>query len=112
MVYLVHCPRPQNFYMITKGAVDIIKEGNVVAVKKESEVFGELELMYNTNAVATVKVWGVDDASAPGFPRLRQPCPLPESLIPRATSQATSEARDAGQQRIGALQLTKILTIN
>jgi|EP00670_Eutreptiella_braarudii_P005213 CRP-like cAMP-binding protein/septum formation inhibitor MinC len=48
----------KNFYMITKGAVDIIKEGNVVAVKKESEVFGELELMYNTNAVATVKAQG------------------------------------------------------
>lgn len=54
----------ENFYVLTKGTVDILKEGKVVAVKTESQVFGELELMYDSLACATVRAVGNVEAWA------------------------------------------------
>eukprot|EP00667_Euglena_gracilis_P008117 EG_transcript_8206 len=54
----------ENFYVLTKGQVEIVKEGQVVCVKTESQVFGELELMYDTLACATVRAVGEVEAWA------------------------------------------------
>ncbi|KAG5509918.1 hypothetical protein GH5_07765 [Leishmania sp. Ghana 2012 LV757] len=43
-------------FVIQSGAADIIKEGQKVFVKTEGTAVGELELLYDTPAVATVKV--------------------------------------------------------
>ncbi|EPY40472.1 cAMP-dependent protein kinase regulator [Angomonas deanei] len=43
-------------YIIQIGRADIIKEGQSVFIKTEGTAVGELELMYDTPAVATVKV--------------------------------------------------------
>ncbi|CCW61914.1 unnamed protein product [Phytomonas sp. EM1] len=43
-------------YVIQSGQADIIKEGQKVFLKKEGTAVGELELLYDTPAVATVKV--------------------------------------------------------
>lgn len=48
----------ENFYIIAAGTVEIIKQGTVVCTFSEAQAFGELELMYNTDAVATVKAQG------------------------------------------------------
>ncbi|EPY18747.1 cAMP-dependent protein kinase regulator [Strigomonas culicis] len=43
-------------YIIQSGQADIIKEGQKVFLKTEGTAVGELELLYDTPAVATVKV--------------------------------------------------------
>lgn len=43
-------------YIIQKGQADIIREGQKVFLKTEGTAVGELELLYDTPAVATVKV--------------------------------------------------------
>ncbi|RNF01574.1 regulatory subunit of protein kinase A [Trypanosoma conorhini] len=43
-------------YIIQSGNADVIKEGQKVYLKTEGTAVGELELMYDTPAVATVKV--------------------------------------------------------
>lgn len=43
-------------YVIQSGQADIIKEGQKVFLKTEGTAVGELELLYDTPAVATVKV--------------------------------------------------------
>ncbi|AIN96446.1 protein kinase A regulatory subunit, putative [Leishmania panamensis] len=48
-----HCDR---LYVIQSGEADILKEGQKVFVKREGMAVGELELLYDTPAVATVKV--------------------------------------------------------
>ncbi|CBZ24714.1 putative protein kinase A regulatory subunit [Leishmania mexicana MHOM/GT/2001/U1103] len=48
-----HCDK---LYVIQSGEADIIKEGQKVFVKTEGTAVGELELLYDTPAVASVKV--------------------------------------------------------
>jgi len=54
----------ENLYVLTKGEANVVKNGRVVAVKKESQIFGELELMYDTLACATVQAVGSVEAWA------------------------------------------------
>ena len=46
----------QTLYIIQYGNADILKEGQKVFVKTEGTAVGEIELMYDTPCVATVKV--------------------------------------------------------
>eukprot|EP01065_Artemidia_motanka_P012282 TRINITY_DN1674_c8_g7_i1.p1 TRINITY_DN1674_c8_g7~~TRINITY_DN1674_c8_g7_i1.p1 ORF type:complete len:530 (+),score=211.07 TRINITY_DN1674_c8_g7_i1:100-1590(+) len=45
-----------SLYIIAQGKCDILKQGEKVAEKPEKSAFGELELMYDTPCVATVRV--------------------------------------------------------
>lgn len=47
-------------YIIQAGQADIVKEGQKVFLKTEGTAVGELELLYDTPAVATVKVCSED----------------------------------------------------
>eukprot|EP00756_Hemistasia_phaeocysticola_P033166 Hpha_TRINITY_DN16451_c1_g2::TRINITY_DN16451_c1_g2_i1::g.163144::m.163144/K04739/PRKAR; cAMP-dependent protein kinase regulator len=45
-----------SLFVVAKGRCDILKQGTKVAEKPEKSAFGELELMYDTPCVATVRV--------------------------------------------------------
>lgn len=49
-------PNCDKLYVIQSGQADIIKEGQKVFLKTEGTAVGEIELLYDTPAVATVKV--------------------------------------------------------
>eukprot|EP01012_Entosiphon_sulcatum_P048922 TRINITY_DN674_c0_g1_i1.p1 TRINITY_DN674_c0_g1~~TRINITY_DN674_c0_g1_i1.p1 ORF type:complete len:1788 (+),score=332.31 TRINITY_DN674_c0_g1_i1:113-5476(+) len=43
-----------NFFVISTGTVQVLRDGDIVATLRVGQCFGELELMYNTRCVATV----------------------------------------------------------
>lgn len=55
---VIQCGQTDNekLFIIQEGQADIIREGQKVFLKTEGTAVGELELLYNTPAVATVQV--------------------------------------------------------
>eukprot|EP00755_Sulcionema_specki_P027226 Sspe_Gene.16593::Locus_5857_Transcript_1_1_Confidence_1.000_Length_3468::g.16593::m.16593/K04739/PRKAR; cAMP-dependent protein kinase regulator len=45
----------QKYYVIHEGSVEVVKDGKIVATFTPGSCFGELELMYNTLCVASVR---------------------------------------------------------
>ena len=47
----------ENFYIIAKGSVSVIKDEKAVTKLSNGNIFGELALLYGTPRNASIKVW-------------------------------------------------------